>query len=108
MIIKKAFGKVIGADFTKTEEKAIEIEVNRRLAEGIKTCTDDIDASVLYVLNEEFGFGEKRLKQFYDKFVPILEGLVGHYELDQGDRTWICRQKLLEKGINISKWGEEN
>lgn len=104
MIIKRAFGQIIGAKFNKTEEKAIEIEVNRRVAEALRASVSNIDTTVLWVLNEKFGFGEARLKKFYDEFLPALYGLADHYELGDGDRVWLCKQKLLEKGIDIDSW----
>lgn len=106
MIIKKTGGKVFGAQFTAAERKAIDLELRRSFAEIVKEGAEDIDSTVLWVLHTEFGFGEKRLKKFYDIFLPKLMELTKYYEMDEDERVWLCKQKLLEDGIDIEKWGE--
>ena len=51
MRVKKAGGKVFGAVLTATERKAMEMEINRQIAEADRRYADDIDAMVLYTLH---------------------------------------------------------
>lgn len=104
MRIKKAFGQIIGADFTKAEQKAMDMEIRRQLAEYDEKNTTEIDAIVLWVLMSEYGFGEKRLRQFHDRFAPALRRLVEYYRMDTEDMPWLCTQKLLDKGIDVRAW----
>lgn len=54
MLVKKNNGKIYGAILSKNERKAMNMEIRRRLAHKL----DEVDATVLWILHEEFGFGE--------------------------------------------------
>ena len=69
---------------------------------------DELDAMALYILHEEFGFGEKRLKRFYERFSLGLKELGERYQMNEyEDRLWLCKKKLKEIGIDISEWRGE-
>lgn len=59
MRIKKAGGKVYGADFTAAERKAMNLEIQRQLAEYSRKHANEIDAIILWQLHAQYGFGEK-------------------------------------------------
>lgn len=88
MYTKKAGGKVYGAHLTAAEKKAMDIEIRRQL-------------------HEEFGFGPKRLKQFYDTFAVRLNELIKHYEMTDSDIVWLCTYKLKQYGIDIEEWNKQ-
>lgn len=48
-----------GAAMTVAEKKAMNLEIQRQLAEYDKKHATEIDALILWVLHSEFGFGEK-------------------------------------------------
>ena len=81
MYMKKAGGKVYGSHLTAAEKKAMDIEIRRQLAEYDLKHANELDAMILWHLHEEFGFGPKRLKQFYDTFAVRLDELIKHYEM---------------------------
>ena len=105
--IKKHGSKVYGANLTVAERKAMGMEIQRQIAEYDKKNMFEIDALVLWVLHEEFGFGAVRLKRFFDRFAPALDDLVKRYEMDYGDSVWLCTHQLNELGIDISEWETE-
>ena len=109
MIVKKAGGKVYGATLTAAEKKAMDIEIQRQLAEYTRNHSDEIDAMFLWFLHEEFGFGMKRLRRVHDKFMPRVSELCDRYDMHEpGDDLWLCKRKLLEDlGIDIEKWNDE-
>ena len=72
MHVKKNRGKVYGASFSYNEQKAIEMEIKNQLADYDKNHAKELSAMVLWVLHTEFGFGEKRLKKFYDIYADNL------------------------------------
>jgi len=90
MYIKKSGKRIFGASFSNAEKKAMEMEIKRQLAEYDRKHTLEIDAMILWTLHEQFGFGEKRLKRFYDSFARGLNELSGRYELDDSDQAWLC------------------
>ena len=96
----------------KEVREALEAEADRMAKEAIAEMNRDneeeLDAMVLYILHEEFGFGEKRLRRFYDRFTQGLRDLGERYDMNEyDDRLWLCQKKLREAGIDISKWKGE-
>jgi cupin superfamily acireductone dioxygenase involved in methionine salvage len=107
MQVKKSGKIIFGADFTAEEKKAIDIEIKKQLAEFDKKHEIEIDALILWTLHQEFGFGEKRLKQFYYIFGKAIDELIKRYEFDDSDRIWICTEKLKDYGIDLEEWAKE-
>lgn len=99
MKVKKAGKRVFGAVMSAAEKKAMDMEIQRQLRE--------IDALVLWELREQLGFGNKRLKKFYDNFSRGIEALIRRYEMEQGDDVWLCTYKLKEIGCDLEKWEKE-
>lgn len=81
------------------EKKAMDLEIQRQLAEYDRKHLIEIDAMILWVLHERFGFGPKRLRQYYDNFRACTNELVERYQMDAGDDVWLCTQKLKDYGI---------
>lgn len=104
---KKLNGHIYGVQFSAKEQKAIDAEILRQCAEFDTKNADEIDAMVLWLLHEKFGFGTKRLRAFYDYFSTELDALVKRYVMDNADKPWLCTYKLKEYGIDISKWNKE-
>ena len=104
---QKAGGKVYGAHLTAAEKKAMDIEIRRQLAEYDLKHANELDAMILWHLHEEFGFGPKRLKQFYDTFAVRLDELIKHYEMIDSDMVWLCTYKLKQYGIDIEEWNKQ-
>lgn len=108
MRIKKASGMIYGADLTSAERKAMNMEIQRQLAEYVRKTQMEVDAIMLWQLHEQLGFGPKRLRQFYDNFAPAIDELLKRYELEDSDRIWLCTYKLKDEcGIDIEKWYRE-
>lgn len=107
MYIKKAGRKIVGASLTAAEKKAMDLEIQRQLAEYDRKNELEIKALVLWELHEQLGFGEKRLRQFYGKFTPSLNALVKRYEMDNSDDIWLCTEQLKEIGVDIEEWDKE-
>ena len=108
MVVKKAFGKIFGATFTKAEEKALDIEIRKALAEMDEKNTNEIDAMILWYLHERYGFGVKRLREFHDFFVPAIKSLCKQYEMNTPEeKCWIFTHKLKEIGADIEQWNRE-
>lgn len=108
MIVKKAGGKVIGAQLSSAEKKAMNLEIQRQLGDYTKKHAVEIDAMFLWYLHEEFGFGLKRLKQVFTGFHPRIVELCDRYEMhEEGDDIWLCTQKLKELGADLEEWLKE-
>lgn len=107
MQIKKSGKKAYGAILTAAEKKAMEMEIKRQLAEFDRKHELEIDAVVLWLLHEEFGFGEKRLKKLYSRLKPAIDELINRYQMDEEDGPWLCTTKLKNYGIDLEEWKNE-
>ncbi len=107
MRIKKASGRVFGASMTAAEKKAMDLEIQRQLAEYDKKHALEIDAMILWVLHEQLGWGEKRLRRFYEHFAGEIDALLQRYQMDNDDAVWLCTRKLKDYGIDIEQWDRE-
>lgn len=92
MQVKKAGGKVYGAVLTAAEKKAMDLEIQRELAEYDRKHIAEIDATILWVLHEQFGFGAQRLR----------------YEMEDQDDIWLCTQMLKRIGVDVEAWHKES
>lgn len=104
MIIKKINGKVFGATLTVSEQKALEIEIKKQLAEYSRKYELEIESMVLLELREKFGFGEARLKQMHEALSEGIDDLINRYQMEDQDAAWLCTYKLKDQGFDISKW----
>ena len=107
MFVKKLGNRIVGAELTSAEKKAMEIEIKKELAEYDKCHTREIDAIILWILHEQFGFGPKRLREAYLAWSEQLDALIGRYELNRADTIWLCTKRLKEYGIDLEEWAKE-
>lgn len=107
MRVVKYKGKILGANLSASEQKAMELEINKQIAKADRENRKNIDATILWCLHQHLGFGVKRLHDFYIAFGREYEKLVNHYELEDGDGVWLCMQKLKELGIDLDIWAKE-
>ena len=101
--------KVTEVDIQVSEaaKQAMYTEIKKELADWDRKHYQELDALVLWVLHEEFGFGEGRLKRFHDRFDKSIGELVDRYVMDDEDDVWLCTRKLKEYGIDIEAWNKE-
>ncbi len=107
MNIKRSGNKAFGASLSSAERKALDKEIKRQLAEYDRKNALEIDAVVLWVLHEKFGFGKKRLRKFFDEFTDTLDSLLEWYAMDASDQSWLCTHKLMKIGVDVEQWNKE-
>ncbi len=108
MRVKSYKGRVFGAELTAAERKAMNIEINRQIAERDAQYAADIDALVLYTLMARYGWKKKRLKGFWDAFNAEHKALREFYELvNPGENEWVAHRLLKEIGVDVKKWYKE-
>jgi hypothetical protein len=93
-VFKKAGGRIFGVQFNAKEQRAIDKELLRQCAEYDRKNANEVDAIVLWLLHEKFGFGPKRLRAFYDYFKSDLSELLERYEL--GDEVRERLEQMLK------------
>lgn len=85
----------------------IERYTKRYFREFDRKHADEIDALILWELYEQFGFGKKRLKTFYDNFVKSYKDLQMRYECSDEDGIWVCKHKLKLIGVDLDEWKQD-
>lgn len=109
MQVIKTAGRIMGANLSSTERKAMMMEIRKELAEWDRKNLLEIDAVILWELHAQFGFGPERLKKFYMAFSDAIHDLANRYEMDDNDedRIWICQKRLKDLGVDPETWAKE-
>ena len=107
MFVRKLGKRVIGADLTAAEQRAMDIEIAKRFAEYDRKNTTEIDAIVLYLVATHFETDAAKLKEVYDDFISQMEALADRYELEVEDNPWLCTHLLKGMGVDIDAWRKE-
>ncbi len=88
---------------TKKQERAMQAEMLRQLNGDMAS---DLEATFLWALHEQFGFGAERLRRFYDSVAESRGALLRHYEMED-DSQFILLRKLMEIGVDLKQWDDE-
>ena len=111
MYFKKNKGKIFGVEFNKAEQKALEMEFRKEMAEYDRKNADEVDAMVLWILHVVYGFGPVRLKRFYGWFHREMQMLMDRYEMEECDQVWLCTHMmdnyLSTYGESLDDWRKE-
>ena len=90
------------------QKKSMEMEIRRQLAEADKKDSIEIDSMILWILHDKYGWGKRKLKDFFDTFTQELKALTDRYVMEDCDTVWLCTRKLKDAGIDISEWLAES
>ena len=109
MRVKKLYGKPYGVELTAAERKAMNLEINRQIAERDEKYKEDIDAMILYVLMVHYGWKQKRLRKFWKAFIAEHKALREFYQMDKpGEGEWLAHRMLKEIGVDVHQWYKED
>ena len=107
MFVLKSGKTVFGARLTSAEQKALDMEARRSLAEYTRRHELEIEATVLWQIKQLTDWDESQLKAFYQDFDVTLDKLIQYYEMGSEDAQWLCTKKLKDEGIDIEAWRRE-
>lgn len=97
----------VPAKLTNAQKEAMNLEIKKQLVEFNEKNELEMDAMILWILHEYFGFGPKRLREFYDIFGQSMDDLKDRYLMGDSDMAWLCTYKLKEYGIDLEKWDKD-
>ena len=66
--------------FSNSQMSAMEREIRKQCVEKVEQYDCLMDTVSLWVLHQEFGFGAKRLKRFYDALFTERKAMQERYE----------------------------
>lgn len=105
---KKFRGQIFGTQFTKKEEQAIDAAISEMIVEKFITFEKELDASMLMMLHEHFGFGYDRMMKAWRLTFDCNRQLQKRYEMDAKDSAWLCQKLLKEQfGIDLDELYEK-
>lgn len=105
---KRIGSKIYGVQFSAKEQEAIDREIKLQLAEHDRLHAREVDAVVLWELRKRYGFGMKKLKEFYFGFGDAINELLRRYEMGEDDTVWLATRKLKDElGIDLAEWETE-
>lgn len=107
MLVLKSGKNIFGARFTAAEQKAIDMELDRRIAELIRKTNIEIEAILLKRARDKLGYGEKRLRELFDGCDDDIARMIQAYELSDRDAAWLCTRQLKVEGFDIEQWYRE-
>ena len=108
MFFKKLKGIIYGVQFSAAEQRALDKEIDRQIAERDEKYAPDLDAFILYVLMVKRGWKKKRLHDFWKDFIVVHKELRDFYQMDKaGDAEWFCHRELKKIGVDVRQWYKE-
>lgn len=87
--------------------RAMQKEIRRQCADYYRKHETEMVALILWELHVQEGWGLKRLRRFWENFMPEMDKMLDHYEMTEDDRFWLCVRKLKDIGVDIEAWQNE-
>ena len=106
MVFKKFRGQIFDVDLNTKERQVLNQKVNELLIKRHEEFADDVDYMIMYILHNHFGFGLKRMRQFYEAFITENEKLIKHYEMSDAG-VYFARKEMNAIGCDFEKWNGE-
>lgn len=103
--IKKIKLEVAETTYKKIMD-SMETEIKKQVLENDLEFSSYFDATILWTLHEEFGFGKDRLRRFWDAFIlehKFLRAVYGEEKLPIK-----FKESLLKIGVDVDEWNREN
>ena len=91
----------LNIDLPEIYRKAVADAINRQINELQNNWLKEIDSVILYALHEKYGFGKKRLEEYYAYVVEINRELIRKYQTN--DTPFVCKTKLRDIGVDIDE-----
>ena len=107
MRIKRTGKTIYGAELNAAEKKAMNLEIDRQLAEHTRKHQVEIECLFLRELRQKYGHGEVRLRRAFDDFSNDLDELIARYELGDEDKLWLATKQMKDEGFDVEKWHRE-
>lgn len=92
---------------TATQRKALREECVKEFDKLLANYNRQAAIQILHILRFNYGFGQKRLKEFSDRLKALQDRTTVKYELEEGETIWICKKELEESGIDLKEFLEE-
>ena len=86
------------------QKKALKQECKKEFFLLLENYNKQVALQIMYILHFDFGFGNKRLHQFFEKLKQMQAQHIEQYEVKDDDVPDICEIKLRDDGINFEEF----
>lgn len=101
-------GKTIfKVELNAAEKRAMDAEIWKQILENDKKFEMDRESVILWTLHVRFGFGEKRLREFWETLYDESKKLREYYQMGPSDDGYLARRNLRSIGIDMKEWYDE-
>ena len=107
MKVKRNRSGKIKVKYTAEEQAAMRSEVEDQLLSFVADNLLEIESIFLMQLHDQLGFGEKRLKKFYDNFSPTIYDMMIKQLKKENMKDYPCTAYLKGKGFEVEDWALE-
>jgi hypothetical protein len=88
------------------QKKVLKEECRKEFYKLLEHYNKQVALQVMNILHFDYGFGEKRLRQFFFKLKEMPARYIERYEVEDDDVPDICEIQLREAGINFEDFFE--
>ena len=88
------------------QKKVLKEECRKEFHKLLEHYNRQVALQVMNILHFDYGFGEKRLRQFFFKLKDMQARYIERYEVKDDDVPDICEIQLRDAGINFEDFFE--
>ena len=88
------------------QRKALKKECQKEFFKLLENYNKQVSAQIMCILHFEFGFGKKRLFEFFKKLKEMQADYMARYEAIDEEVPDICEIKLKNAGIDLKEFFE--
>lgn len=81
------------------QKKALKQQCKHEFFLLLENYNKQVALQVMYILHFKYGFGKKRLREFFELLKAMQARHIENYEINDDDVPDICEIKLREHGI---------
>lgn len=89
---------------TARQKKALKEECRKEFFNLLENYNKQVSLQIMHILHFDFGFGKKRLMDFFGKLKQMQAGHIERYEVKDDDVPDICEIQLRDAGINLEEF----
>ena len=89
---------------TSEQKRALKKQCKHEFFLLLENYNKQVALQVMYILHFKYGFGKKRLRDFFALLKAMQARHIEHYEVRDDDVPDICEIKLREDGIFIEDY----
>ena len=88
---------------TAKQKKALRAECKKEFFNLLEMYNRQVALQIMHILHFDYGFGEKRIYQFFVKLKQMQARNIERYDVIDDDVPDICEIQLRDAGIDFNK-----